>query len=110
MTEKFHTKHDTAEEKKNIFLELVAGTRTTPRQAIFHAQNQASHCWNRYNQWVMCLKTTDGDTNKCAMMRQLSDSICPDDWLEKWDTERDEGRFAGIQYPERAEANGGHHH
>jgi hypothetical protein len=47
MTEKFHTKHDTAEEKKNIFLELVAGTRTTPRQAIFHAQNQASHCWNR---------------------------------------------------------------
>jgi hypothetical protein len=47
MTEKFQTKHDTAEEKKAIFLELVAGARTTPRQAIFHAQNQASHCWNR---------------------------------------------------------------
>lgn len=57
----------------------------------------------------MCLKTTNGDKDKCVMMRQHAESICLDDWVEKWDTEREEGTFAGIKYPE-PEATSGHHH
>jgi cytochrome c oxidase subunit 6b len=98
MTAKFHTKHGDDEEKKKVFMELVDGARTTPRQGKFPAQNQASHCWNRYNEWVLCLKTTDGNKDKCSMMRQYAMSICPDDWTGKWDEEREEGSFPGIKY------------
>ena len=33
----------------------------------------------------------------CAQMRQLAVSICPVDWVEKWDDEREIGNFAGIK-------------
>jgi len=36
---------------------------------------------NRYNEWVMCLKKTDGDVPACNPMRQLALSICPDAWV-----------------------------
>lgn len=52
-------------------------------------------CRTRYNEWIVCLQKDDEDT--CAPMRQLSRSICPDEWIEKWDDERDEGKFAGVQ-------------
>ena len=45
----------------------------------------------------MCLKTTEGDEDACLQMRQLADSICPVDWVEKWDDERGEGNFSGIK-------------
>ena len=25
-------------------------------------------------------------------------SLCPDEWMEKWDGEREEGNFPGIKY------------
>jgi hypothetical protein len=25
-------------------------------------------------------------------------SLCPDEWMEKWDSEREEGNFPGIKY------------
>mmetsp|Transcript_11986 Transcript_11986/g.18083 ORF Transcript_11986/g.18083 Transcript_11986/m.18083 type:complete len:86 (+) Transcript_11986:288-545(+) len=74
--------------------------KTTPRSAKFPTVNQAPHCWNRYNEWVMCLKTT-GNTEEgegaCTQMRQLADSICPVEWAEKWDEEREDGTFGGIK-------------
>mmetsp|Transcript_25574 Transcript_25574/g.37632 ORF Transcript_25574/g.37632 Transcript_25574/m.37632 type:complete len:106 (+) Transcript_25574:75-392(+) len=97
MTAAFKTKHEENDEKKGAFLELVEGVRTTPRQQKFPAQNQAPHCWNRYNEWVLCLKTTKGDEKRCSMVRQYAVSICPDEWVEKWDTERDEKLFPGIK-------------
>ena len=33
--------------------------KTTPYHNRFPAMNQSPHCWNRYNEWVMCLKTTE---------------------------------------------------
>ena len=29
----------------------------------------------------MCLKGTNGDADACKGVRQMSDSICPDDWV-----------------------------
>jgi len=53
---------------------------------------------NRYNEWVLCLKGTDGDEDACKGVRQMASSICPVEWTEKWDEERDEGKFGGIQF------------
>jgi len=50
---------------------------------------------------VLCVKKT-GSEDECASMRQLAISVCPDDWTEKWDEEREAGNFAGIQEHEKA--------
>jgi len=79
------------------FSSVIDLIKTTPRDPKFPSTNQAGHCWNRYNEWVLCLKTTHGDEDACAQMRQLAVSICPVDWVEKWDDEREIGNFAGIK-------------
>lgn len=43
---------------------------------------------NRYNEFVMCLKKTDGDDEACKPMHQLAVSICPDDWVSEADASR----------------------
>mmetsp|Transcript_8164 Transcript_8164/g.11218 ORF Transcript_8164/g.11218 Transcript_8164/m.11218 type:complete len:107 (-) Transcript_8164:464-784(-) len=78
-------------------LEVVKSVRTTPRDARFPSQNQSFHCWNRYNEWLICLKQTKGDEESCQQMRQLALNICPAIWSEKWDEEREEGTFAGVK-------------
>ena len=35
-------------------------------------------------------------------MRQLALSICPDDWWNKWDEEREEGIFSGVKMTDAA--------
>jgi len=65
--------------------------------------NQAPHCWQRFNEYVLCVKKT-GDEAPCLSMRQSAVSICPEDWIEKWDEEREEGNFAGIQEKEKAKS------
>ncbi|KAH8084942.1 hypothetical protein JL720_7650 [Aureococcus anophagefferens] len=94
-------------------MSLSDNIKTTPPDKRFPTQNQANHCWNRaaaasdrlggfrrtgYNEWVLCLKKTDGDEDACKPMRQFALSICPDDWYNKWDEEREEGTFSGIKF------------
>jgi cytochrome c oxidase subunit 6b len=74
-------------------LEMVKNVRTTPRDLRFPHQNQALHCWNRYNQWLVCEEENQGD---CAPMRQLAASICPSIWTDQWDEQREAGSFVGI--------------
>jgi len=74
---------------------MIKNVRTTPRDERFPSTNQALHCWNRYNEWLLCIKQS-GDEDSCKPMRQMSDSICPSIWIEQWDEQRDEGSFSGI--------------
>jgi len=81
---------------------LIPHIKTTPYDKRFPSTNQASHCWNRYNEYVMCLKKTESDEDACKPMRQLALSICPDDWWNKWDEEREEGKFSGVKMTDAA--------
>lgn len=74
----------------------VMGIRTPSRDARFPSTNQAGHCWNRYNEWLLCLKQTK-DEPGCVALRYNAESICPSLWVEKWDEEREENTFAGLQ-------------
>ena len=81
--------------EQGAVLSMVQQVRTTPRDERFPAQNQALHCWNRYNEWLLCVKQS-GDEEKCQPLRQYANSICPDVWSEQWDEERESGAFSGI--------------
>merc|ERR1712137_875253 len=77
-------------------VDVVKAVRTTPRDSRFPTQNQANHCWNRYNEWLLCLKNT-GDEEGCKNMKQMAYSICPTIWTEKWEEEREENTFPGLK-------------
>mmetsp|Transcript_40769 Transcript_40769/g.127579 ORF Transcript_40769/g.127579 Transcript_40769/m.127579 type:complete len:96 (+) Transcript_40769:261-548(+) len=51
-------------------------------------QNQMNHCWAKYNEWVLCLKETEGDAEQCFDRRRAALAICPNHWTEKWDEVR----------------------
>ena len=76
-------------------LNMIKNVRTTPRDERFPATNQALHCWNRYNEWLLCVKQS-GDEDNCKPMRQYAESICPGPWVEQFDEQREEGTFSGI--------------
>merc|ERR1712127_934405 len=78
-------------------IDVVKNVRTTPRDNRFTSQNQANNCWNKYNEWLLCVKNTGGDEEGCKNMRQKAVSICPSLWTEKWDEEREENTFPGLK-------------
>ena len=84
-------------EKDEDLLHQVKNIRTTPRDNRFPSTNQALHCWNRYNEWLLCLKETGKNEEKCQVYRQYALSICPGDWTANWDEAREEGSFAGLK-------------
>ncbi|CAM9220171.1 unnamed protein product [Choristocarpus tenellus] len=83
---------------------MVEKVKTTSADSRYPLFNQASHCWyvfqkrshQKFNEWVLCVKNADGDEDACKPHRQLAVSLCPNEWVEKWDEERDEGNFSGI--------------
>ena len=83
-------------DKAKFFFDL----KTAPSDKRFPSQNQANHCWNRYNEWLLCLKGTNGDRAACSNVYSLTCTICPSEWIEAWDEQREEGTFPGIQYTE----------
>mmetsp|Transcript_26825 Transcript_26825/g.39225 ORF Transcript_26825/g.39225 Transcript_26825/m.39225 type:complete len:114 (-) Transcript_26825:179-520(-) len=86
--------------EEEAMLTVVKSVRTTPRDPRFPSTNQAPHCWNRYNEWILCLKQTK-DEDGCKPLRHLALNICPSIWYEKWDEEREEGTFAGLQMEDK---------
>jgi cytochrome c oxidase subunit 6b len=77
-------------------LNMIKNVRTTPRDERFPATNQAGHCWNRYNEWLVCAQQSGGDEANCKPLRQYAESVCPTPWYEGWDEQREEGSFGGI--------------
>eukprot|EP00636_Phaeomonas_parva_P002869 CAMPEP_0118854556 /NCGR_PEP_ID=MMETSP1163-20130328/2720_1 /TAXON_ID=124430 /ORGANISM="Phaeomonas parva, Strain CCMP2877" /LENGTH=107 /DNA_ID=CAMNT_0006787297 /DNA_START=79 /DNA_END=402 /DNA_ORIENTATION=- len=71
---------------------------TVPHDNRFPTQNQMNHCWAKYNEWVLCLKETEGDAEQCFDRRRAALAICPNHWTEKWDEGREEGFFPGVVY------------
>jgi cytochrome c oxidase subunit 6b len=80
---------------------------TTPDRVHFPATNQSHFCWQKYNEFVLCVKKNSGDDSACVAQKQAYASICPEDWVESWNEQRSAGTFLGVQ--EKETATSGHH-
>jgi cytochrome c oxidase subunit 6b len=67
--------------------------KTTPFDPRFPQQNQAKHCYTRYNEYHKC--AAEKGEEECASMARLYRSICPGEWVDKWNEERDNGTWPG---------------
>eukprot|EP00243_Klebsormidium_subtile_P012428 TRINITY_DN757_c0_g1_i2.p2 TRINITY_DN757_c0_g1~~TRINITY_DN757_c0_g1_i2.p2 ORF type:complete len:127 (+),score=20.99 TRINITY_DN757_c0_g1_i2:320-700(+) len=80
------------EEKKKITLDDI---KTAPMDYRFPTTNQAKHCFTRYNEYHKCIGEKGEDSSDCTIYAKYYRSLCPGEWVEKWNEQREEGLFAG---------------
>jgi cytochrome c oxidase subunit 6b len=68
---------------------------TTPNDRRFVTTNQARHCYTRYQEYHRCTAEKGEDSPDCSFFQRAYRSICPSEWVEKWNEQREEGSFAG---------------
>ncbi|KAK3248622.1 cytochrome c oxidase subunit 6B2 [Cymbomonas tetramitiformis] len=78
------------EEEAEEEIEIKIGTaKFDPR---FPTTNQAKHCYTRYNEFHKCEAEAGAD---CEKFGKAYRSICPQEWVLKWNEQREEGTWAG---------------
>merc|ERR1712121_387735 len=66
-----------------------------PFDARFPNQNQSRNCWQNYVDFHRCQKLKGEDYANCKYFEFVYKSMCPRSWVEQWDEQREEGKFAG---------------
>eukprot|EP00897_Mesotaenium_endlicherianum_P005898 jgi/Mesen1/5336/ME000267S04489 len=79
------------EEKKVISVDDI---KTAPMDFRFPTTNQAKHCFTRYNEYHKCI-AEKGDENKCQKYAKYYRAICPGEWVDRWNEQREAGAYVG---------------
>jgi len=69
--------------------------QTSPYDARFPGTNQARNCYTRYNEYFRCVAVSGDEDDKCKFFQRSYRSICPAEWVERWNEQRDEGNWPG---------------
>ncbi|CUS10265.1 unnamed protein product, partial [Tuber aestivum] len=56
--------------------------------ARFPHQNQTKHCWQNYVDYYKCINAKGEDFAPCKQFYLAFRSLCPNPWIERWDTQR----------------------
>ncbi|KPJ02171.1 Cytochrome c oxidase subunit 6B1 [Papilio xuthus] len=72
-----------------------ADIKTAPFDPRFPNQNQTRHCYQSYLDFHRCQKVRGEKYEPCNYFFRVYKSLCPNEWVEKWDTQRSEGTFPG---------------
>ncbi|KAI5961087.1 COX12 [Candida margitis] len=59
----------------------------------FPTQNQSKHCAQSYIDYHKCVNVKGEDFEPCQLFFKTFTSLCPLDWVEKWDDQRAAGKF-----------------
>jgi cytochrome c oxidase subunit 6b len=77
---------------------------TPPADPRFPGTNQARHCYTAYNMFWKCVREAEGAGGggggadaeaACADYAKTYRSLCPSDWVERWNEQRADGRWPG---------------
>lgn len=68
--------------------------QTVQFDARFPNCNQTKHCWQSYVDFHRCLKLKGETYQPCKQFFKAYSSLCPVEWVEKWDEQREAGTFA----------------
>ncbi|KAK9854479.1 hypothetical protein WJX84_006177 [Apatococcus fuscideae] len=68
---------------------------STPFDVRFPGTNQARHCYTRYNEYHKCAKQNGEEDERCNVFQKAYRSICPGEWVERWNEQRETGTWPG---------------
>merc|ERR1712014_87581 len=67
--------------------------KSVPFDPRFQNTNQARNCWQNYVDYHRCTNLKGEDFEPCQFFFKNFMTLCPADWVEKWDDQRDAGSF-----------------
>ncbi|KAM0015923.1 putative cytochrome-c oxidase [Helianthus debilis subsp. tardiflorus] len=82
-------KENTADETPEIKLE------TAPGDNRFPTTNQSRHCFTRYVEYHRCVAAKGEDASECDKFAKYYRSLCPGEWIDRWNEQRENGTFPG---------------
>ncbi|KAL3737851.1 hypothetical protein ACJRO7_019389 [Eucalyptus globulus] len=68
---------------------------TAPADMRFPFTNQTRHCYARYLEHIRCIQEKGENAPECEKFARYYRSICPSEWIERWDDQRKHGTFPG---------------
>ncbi|XP_062186197.1 cytochrome c oxidase subunit 6b-2-like [Phragmites australis] len=69
--------------------------KTAPADFRFPTTNQTRHCFTRYVEYHRCVNAKGEAASDCEKFAKYYRSLCPGEWVEKWNEQRENGTFAG---------------
>ncbi|KAF5461290.1 hypothetical protein F2P56_017403, partial [Juglans regia] len=69
--------------------------KTAPADFRFPTTNQTRHCFTRYIEFHRCLAAKGEESVDCAKFAKYYRSLCPGEWVERWNEQRENGSFPG---------------
>ncbi|XP_078157193.1 uncharacterized protein LOC144553001 [Carex rostrata] len=68
---------------------------TAPADFRFPTTNQTRHCFTRYVEYHRCVAAKGEDAPECDKFAKYYRSLCPSEWVERWNEQRENGTFPG---------------
>ncbi|XP_051150369.1 cytochrome c oxidase subunit 6b-2 [Andrographis paniculata] len=69
--------------------------KTAPADVRFPTTNQTRHCFTRYIEYHRCTAAKGEGAGDCEKFAKYYRSLCPGEWVEKWNEQRENGTFPG---------------
>lgn len=80
---------ETTDEKPEVKIE------TAPADFRFPTTNQTRHCFTRYVEYHRCVAAKGEGAPECEKFAKYYRSLCPSEWIERWNEQRENGTFPG---------------
>eukprot|EP00268_Persea_americana_P062032 TRINITY_DN7914_c0_g1_i3.p1 TRINITY_DN7914_c0_g1~~TRINITY_DN7914_c0_g1_i3.p1 ORF type:complete len:146 (-),score=47.65 TRINITY_DN7914_c0_g1_i3:758-1195(-) len=68
---------------------------TAPADFRFPTTNQTRHCFTRYIEYHRCIAAKGEGASECEKFAKYYRSLCPAEWVERWNEQRENGTFPG---------------
>ncbi|KAJ1291932.1 hypothetical protein BS78_02G354200 [Paspalum vaginatum] len=68
---------------------------TAPADFRFPTTNQTRHCFTRYVEYHRCVAAKGEGAPECEKFAKYYRSLCPSEWVERWNEQRENGTFPG---------------
>ncbi|KAK1367059.1 Cytochrome c oxidase subunit 6b-1 [Heracleum sosnowskyi] len=88
-TEQDNVGDQEVEETSGIKLE------TAPADFRFPTTNQSRHCFTRYIEYHRCVAAKGEGAPECDKFAKYYRSLCPGEWVDRWNEQRENGTFPG---------------
>mmetsp|Transcript_9288 Transcript_9288/g.22382 ORF Transcript_9288/g.22382 Transcript_9288/m.22382 type:complete len:120 (-) Transcript_9288:161-520(-) len=95
LEEAVHAVEEAVEEVVEEVTKPSVEVKSIPPDMRFPTQNQARHCFTRYNEYHKCIKEKGEEAEDCKFYQKAYRTLCPDEWIAKWNEERENGTFPG---------------
>ncbi|KAJ0800201.1 putative cytochrome-c oxidase [Helianthus annuus] len=79
---------------KSLFMAEIE-LKTAPADYRFPTTNQSRHCFTRYVEFHRCVAAKGDDASECEKFAKFYRSLCPGEWVDRWNEQRENGIFPG---------------